>query len=376
MKNTFSFLALLIVSLFTGAIFSPYLEPITKPSLAHAQKPEPPSQISEEKTWLLQDEKNTIDIFNRLADSVVFVNNTALVRNFFSADVHEVPNGVGSGFIWDKDGYVVTNFHVVQRANKVKVTLKDGRSFDAKVVGSEPRKDIALLKIKNGKNLPKGFSEQLADSSQVVPGQKSIAIGNPFELSHTLTTGVISAIGRSFPSPTGITIRDMIQTDAAINPGNSGGPLIDSRGYLIGMNTAIYSESGSSSGVGFAVPVNTIKRVVGQLIKSGKIIQPGLGIVPLPENYKRYLRYKGLMIAQVRAGGAAQKAGLRGGRVTDNDDVELGDIIIAVDGRKIENIDDLYNVFEDKKVGDKVTVEYLRNGSKKTTQVTLEDVES
>ena len=372
MKKLLALFLLFSFSLLTGAAFAPHMKTFAQTSVAHAQKPEP---VQEERSWLLQDEKNSIDIFNRLADSVVNVNNTTLVRNFFSADVHEVPTGAGSGFVWDQQGHIVTNFHVVQRANKVKVTLKDGRSYDAKVVGKEPRKDIAVLKIDGAKDLPEGFSSQLADSAKIVPGQKTIAIGNPFELSHTLTTGVISATGRSFPSPTGITIRDMIQTDAAINPGNSGGPLIDSRGYLMGMNTAIYSESGNSAGVGFAVPANTIKRVVGQLIKYGKVIQPGLGIVPLPDYYKRYFRYKGLMIAQTRPKGAAQKAGLRGGSVDKRDDVILGDIITHVDGKPIEDLDDLFNLLEDKKVGDKVVVDYLREGRKNKTTVILEDVE-
>lgn len=373
MKNFLLFPFLLTVSLITGAVFSPAIKKLVLPEMAYAQKSDTPN-AADEKSWMLQDEKNTIDVFNRLADSVVYVNNTTLVRNIFSMDVHEVPSGVGSGFLWDHEGHVVTNYHVVQRANKVKVTFKDGRSFDAKVVGTEARKDIALLKISGAKNLPAGFASQLADSSKIVPGQKSIAIGNPFELSHTLTTGVISAIGRSFPSPTGITIRDMIQTDASINPGNSGGPLIDSRGYLMGMNTAIYSESGNSAGVGFAVPTNTIKRVVSQLIRNGKVVQPGLGIEPLPEYFTRYFKHKGLVIAQTRPGGAAQKAGLRGLSKDREGNIEIGDIITAVDNKKIESLDDLFNVLEENKVGDKVTVEYNRKGTKKSITVTLEDV--
>ncbi|MBY0383809.1 trypsin-like peptidase domain-containing protein [bacterium] len=332
-----------------------------------------------EKPWLLADEKNTIDIFNKAADSVVFVNTTARVQDFFSMDVFEVPAGAGTGFIWDQKGHIVTNYHVIEAtaSNTVKVTLKDGRTLDAKIIGKEPRRDIAVLKIKDTKNLPIGFSTQLADSAQLHVGQKTIAIGNPFELSHTLTTGVVSAIGRNVPSPIqGVMNRDMIQTDAAINPGNSGGPLMDSRGYLIGMNTSIYSQSGSSAGVGFAVPVNTIKRIVEQIIKYGKVSQPGLGIEPLPEVYYRMLGIRGLegiVIKSVRARGGAEKAGLRGLQISENR-FELGDVITAIDGKPVKNIDDLFGVLENKNLGDSVKVDYLRKKSKNSTTVVLGNI--
>lgn len=351
------------------------------------------SAVENEKSWQLQDEKNTIDIFNKEADSVVFVNTTAKIRDFFSMDVFEVPAGAGTGFIWDQKGHIVTNFHVIESAasNTVKVTLKDGRTLEAKIIGKEPRRDIALLKIKDTKNIPIGFADRLADSSKLQVGQKTIAIGNPFELSHTLTTGVVSALGRSVPSPLqGIMNRDMIQTDAAINPGNSGGPLMDSRGYLIGMNTSIYSQSGSSAGVGFAVPVNTIKRVVEQIIKYGKVKQPGLGIVPLQEQYYPYLglcgqpsvfrrggdkcESKGLVIREIIARGAADRAGLKGIKL-DEDSAEIGDIITAVDGKTVTDLDDLLSILENKNAGDTVKVDYLRKKVKKTTTVTLQDLQ-
>jgi S1-C subfamily serine protease len=262
-------------------------------------------------------------------------------------------------------------------SNTVKITLKDGRTLEAKIIGKEPRRDIALLKVKVTKNLPAGFSSILADSSKLQVGQKTIAIGNPFELSHTLTTGVVSALGRNVPSPIqGIMNREMIQTDAAINPGNSGGPLMDSRGYLIGMNTSIYSQSGSSAGVGFAVPVNTIKRIVEQIIKFGKVSQPALGIEYLPEVYYRLLGLQGLdgiMIKRVREGGGAEKAGLRGMKFHENE-AELGDLITSVDGKPVKDIDDLFSVLETKNPGDAVKVEYLRRKTKKTTTVILEDI--
>ncbi len=345
-----------------------------------------------EKSWLLQDEKNTIEIFNKEADAVVFVNTTARVRDFFSRDVFEVPAGAGTGFVWDQKGHIITNYHVIEAAasNTVKVTLKDGRTLEAKIIGKEPRRDIAVLKIKDTKNIPTGFIDRLADSSKLQVGQKTIAIGNPFELSHTLTTGVVSALGRSVPSPLeGIMNRDMIQTDAAINPGNSGGPLMDSRGYLIGMNTSIYSQSGSSAGVGFAVPVNTIKRVVEQIIKYGKVKQPGLGIVPLPEQYYPYLGLcgdspfrrgstkcdsKGLVIRDIIPRAGADKAGLRGIKLHE-DTVEMGDIITSVDGKPVKDLDDLLSILETKNAGESVKVDYLRKKSKQSTTVTLENLQ-
>ncbi len=335
--------------------------------------------LENEKPWLLQDEKNTIDIFNKAADFVVFVNTTTKVRDFFSMDVFEVPAGAGTGFVWDQKGHIVTNYHVVEAAtsNQVKVTLKDGRSIDAKIIGTEPRRDIAVLKLKDTKNLPIGFSAQLGDSAKLQVGQKTVAIGNPFELSHTLTTGVVSALGRSVPSPAqGIMNREMIQTDAAINPGNSGGPLMDSRGFLIGMNTAIYSQSGSSAGVGFAVPVNTIRRVVEQIVKYGKVSQPGLGIEYLPEFYYRMLGvrgFEGIIIKSILPRGGADKAGLRGMKISDSN-AELGDVITAVDGKPVKDVDDLFSILENKNPGDTVKVDYLRKKSKLSTNVTLSNL--
>jgi S1-C subfamily serine protease len=335
---------------------------------------EPVQQVVE-RPWLIEDEKNTINVFEKAAENVVFVSNSTLVKNIFSSDIFEVPAGAGTGFIWDSSGYIVTNYHVIENARKVTVTLKNGKKVQAKVIGAEPRKDVALLKIEDTKGLPAGFSAALSDSSQLVVGQKTIAIGNPFELNHTLTTGVVSALNRTFPSPVGITIRDMIQTDAAINPGNSGGPLMDSRGYLIGMNTAIFSQSGTSAGVGFAVPVNTIKRVVNQLIKYGKINQPALGVEPLPERYSQHFKVKGVIIKRLMPGGPAQKAGLHEAKATADGEVDLGDVITTIDGVAVLNVDDIYNALENKQIGDKITVDYLRKGVKKSATVLLEKVE-
>lgn len=345
------------------------------PTPALAFKTEPPP----EKTWLLQDEKNTIDIFNKAADSVVFVETRRQMReDFFSQVTREVPIGAGSGFIWDAQGHIVTNFHVIQasRGKGIFVRLRDGRTTPARLVGVDPRHDVALLKLAEVKDLPVGFELLTADSSQLQVGQKTVAIGNPFELNHTLTTGVVSAVNRTVPSPVdNISNRDMIQTDASINPGNSGGPLMDSRGQLIGMNSVIYSQSGSSAGVGFAVPSNTIKRIVTQIIKTGKVTYAGLGIAALPQQYNQYLNnVKGVIILKVTGGTGAAKAGLRGSKLTANGDVDFGDVITSVDGKKIEVLDDILSALDAKTVGEKVTVEYLRKGKKESTKVTLSNL--
>jgi S1-C subfamily serine protease len=331
-----------------------------------------------EKTWFLEDEKNTIDVFKKAADSVVYVETKADVRDMFSPEVHEVPIGAGTGFLWDNLGHVVTNYHVIEnsRSKTVTVRLRDGRSLQAKVVGAEPRKDVALLQLLESKNLPSGFSTQLADSSELQVGQKTIAIGNPFELSNTLTTGVVSAVNRSVPSPVGnLTNRDMIQTDAAINPGNSGGPLMDSRGYLIGMNSVIYSQSGTNAGVGFAVPSNSIKRIIVQLIKNGKITQPGLGIVPLDERFNQMLNVKGVIILDTAPHSGARKAGLHKSRLKANGQPEFGDIIVAIEGKKVEQLDDIYSILENRNVGDTVKVDYIRGGKKQSTSLQLSNIQ-
>lgn len=326
--------------------------------------------------WMLENEKNTIQVFHERAPLVVFVHNLASYRPFFSVRSTQVQQGTGSGFIWDKKGHIVTNYHVIQNADQVAVTLKDGKMLKAKVIGFEPRKDLAVLKV-NPKHLPKmGFSEIVANSSKTLVGQKTIAIGNPFGLDHTLTVGSVSALNRSMETFGNVTIRDMIQTDAAINPGNSGGPLIDSRGYLIGMNTSIYSSSGSSAGIGFAVPSNTIQQFVEQIIQHGKVIQPGLGFIPFPERRSYALGIQsGVLIWEIPPGSEAKKSGLQGTLIDyRKEKVRLGDVIIGIDSDDIENFDDLFNALIKKKVGDRVTVKYLRNGKERQTKVRLSQI--
>ena len=307
-----------------------------------------------------EDEKNTITVFRESSPSTVFVTQTRTVVDPWEGTSQEVPAGSGSGFVWDDQGHVVTNFHVVQGAAALTVTFQDQQRFDAKVVGVEPKKDIAVLQVQAPQSLLKAV--KVPSNAELEVGQKVIAIGNPFGLDHTLTTGVVSALGRHVQGIGGVTIRDMIQTDAAINPGNSGGPLLDSQGQLIGMNTMIFSKSGSSAGIGFAVPVRTIARVVPQILKTGKAEQLGLGLhIDPAQRLERLNRIRGVMVVSVPPGSPGERAGFRGLTRTANG-VIPGDVIVSVGGVKVEDYDDLYNALDARKVGDKVDVLVRRDG--------------
>jgi S1-C subfamily serine protease len=323
---------------------------------------------------LLPDEENTIKIFKDVSASVVFVTNIAFQQNVFM-DVSAVPQGAGSGFIWDKEGHIVTNFHVVNGGNAFLVTLKDHTELEAKLIGVEPRKDIAVLQVT--KSLAKMIPIPVGASESLQVGQKAIAIGNPYGLDNTLTTGVVSALGRSIEGIGQVTIHDVIQTDAAINPGNSGGPLIDSDGKLIGMNTMIYSNSGSSAGVGFAVPVSFIKRIVPQLIKYGKTIQPGIGVQILTPGQTAQLLgdVQGVVVRSITPNTPAARAGIEGiSRDLRTGRLLLGDIIIGVDDMPIKNYDDLYNALDRSKVGETITLRTYRNGKRSKYRLELINV--
>ncbi len=323
---------------------------------------------------LLPVETKTIEIYRKAVPSTVNVSNMKLSRNFFYGDV-EIPQGAGSGFVWDDQGHIITNYHVVQGGNSFVVTFyNDPKQYKAKLVGVAPEKDVAVLKIeeKPAKLTPIEFGS----SKDLLVGQYSFAIGSPFGLDYTLTTGVISALGRKIDGIGGVKINDMIQTDAAINMGNSGGPLLDSSARLIGMNTIIFSTSGSSAGLGFAVPADTIKTIAPQLIKHGKIIRPALGIGIVTEGMKkRILRDgngKGLIISYIDDKGPAAKAGLRGMTQDEEGRVYLGDIILSVDGKEVNSLDDIYQVLELKKIGEEVEVKYRREGKVLSTKLTLQ----
>jgi len=320
---------------------------------------------------LALDEKNTIELFEATSESVVYITSIELRRNIFSLNIYEIPQGTGSGFIWDKDGRIVTNYHVIEDASRVEVTLSDQSTWTGIVVGVAPDKEIAVLQI----SAP---SEKLSpitigDSSNLKVGQKVFAIGNPFGLDHTMTTGIVSALGREIESATGRTIQDVIQTDAAINPGNSGGPLLDSAGRLIGVNTAIFSPSGASAGIGFAVPVDIVNRVVPEIIKYGRVIRPGLGVTIANESIARRLDVEGVLIINVQPGSAAEAAGLRETQRYGNDLI-LGDIIQKINNQPVASFDDLRNEFDKYRVGDEVTLWILRGGEHISVRVKLEEV--
>ncbi|XP_062106848.1 protease Do-like 1, chloroplastic [Humulus lupulus] len=320
---------------------------------------------------LQSDELATVRLFKENTPSVVYITNLASRQDVFTLDVLEVPQGSGSGFVWDRDGHIVTNYHVIRGASDLKVTLADQTTYDAKVVGFDQDKDVAVIHVDAPRDklrpIPVGISADL------LVGQKVFAIGNPFGLDHTLTTGVISGLRREISSAaTGRPIQDVIQTDAAINPGNSGGPLLDSSGNLIGINTAIYSPSGASSGVGFSIPVDTVNGIVDQLVRFGKVTRPILGIKFAPDQSVEQLGVSGVLVLDAPASGPAGKAGLKPTKRDTYGRLILGDIITSVNGQKVSSGSDLYRVLDQCKVGEKITVEVLRGDHKEKIPVVLE----
>lgn len=322
---------------------------------------------------LAQDEKATIELFEKSRASVVYITTAQLVRDVWSRNVFSIPRGTGSGFIWDEAGHVVTNFHVIQGASSATVKLADGRDYQAALVGASPAHDIAVLKIGVGFKRPPAVP--VGTSADLKVGQKVFAIGNPFGLDWTLTTGIVSALDRSLAGEAGgPAIEHLIQTDAAINPGNSGGPLLDSAGRLIGINTAIYSPSGASAGIGFSVPVDTVMRVVPQLIKNGKYIRPALGIEvdeQLNARLQAMIGGDGVFVLRVTPGSAAQKAGLTGVEVSPQGIVP-GDRIVSIDGVAVDDVAKLLARLDDKRVGDVVVLSVERGGNSREVRVELQ----
>lgn len=324
----------------------------------------------------LEAEQNVIDVFRAAAPATVFVTKKQLVRDL-SMRALEVPAGTGTGFLWDSLGHVVTNYHVVdsgRAAGRYSVTLHSQKTYDAELLGGDPNKDVAVLRL-IGCDEPLTPLPLLPPDIKLDVGQTAIAIGNPFGLDHTLTTGVISALGREVQGYGGLTIRDMIQTDASINPGNSGGPLIDSGGYLIGMNTMIFSKSGSSAGIGFAVPVSAIRRVVPQIIASGRVEHPGIGVEPLPDAYAARAGLRGVVVMRTLPGSPAATAGIRGLTETQRGEILLGDVIVGINEHVIEDYDDLYNAFDRYNIGDEVSLTLLRERQRVQVKLRLVDVE-
>lgn len=330
-----------------------------------------PENVSDPAT--VTDEQNNIEVYRAVSPGVVYIQSTTMVRDWFGSEERE---GAGSGSVIDEQGHILTNYHVIEGARRLSVHFGGGRNYPATVVGLDPDTDLAVIKLTEK---PKEAITivPLGDSDKLIVGQKVLAIGNPFGLDRTLTTGVISGLQRPIRA-NNRPIEGAIQTDASINPGNSGGPLLDSRGRMIGINSQIQSTSGSSAGVGFAIPVNIAKRIVPELIRSGSIQRPKLGIQPrdveslsaqvqLPVSY-------GVLIWNVQPGGPAANAGLRGMVQTDEGDLELGDIIVAINGERVGNNDDLYKALNKHRIGETVNVEIYRGTRRMTLPVRLSEV--
>jgi S1-C subfamily serine protease len=305
------------------------------------------------------DERNNIEVYKVVSPGVVFITSTSYSQDFFDSGERQ---GNGSGSLIDHDGHILTNFHVIENAQRLTVSFGGNKTYPAKIVGVDPDTDLAVIKVTAPRD--QMTIVPLGDSDKLIVGQKVLAIGNPFGLDRTLTTGVISGLQRPIRARNGRPIEGAIQTDASINPGNSGGPLLDSQGRMIGINSQILSPAGGSVGVGFAVPVNIAKRVVPQLIKSGVVVRPKLGIgtrsirelrdqVQLPVE-------QGLIIIQVYPNGSAAEAGLKGLTQTVDGEVILGDIITKIDGERVDDSDDLYHILDKHQVGDTIQVEVIR----------------
>ncbi len=318
------------------------------------------------------EEQRTVEIFERARASVVYITTVDYVRDFWTRNVMRVPRGTGSGFIWDDQGHVVTNLHVIRGSREAQVRLSDQRTFRASFVGASAEHDLAVLRIEVPDDQPRPLP--VGTSNDLMVGQAVYAIGNPFGLDYTLTTGIVSALDRSIDNDQGGVIEHLIQTDAAINPGNSGGPLIDSAGRLIGINTAIFSPSGAYAGVGFAVPVDTINRVVPSLIAYGRYVRPSLGISASDDFSRRLLAdldLRGVLVLRVQPGSPAQRAGLQPTEITRGGSVILGDVIQAVNGTTVESFGDLTDQLERYEIGDTVTIDVLRGGDVVTLSIEL-----
>ncbi len=325
---------------------------------------------------ITEDEKNNIAVYEKVADGVVNITSTAVQMDFF---FNVLPTqGSGSGAILDAKGNILTNHHVVANAQKLEVALADGSRWPAKLIGSDPDNDLAVIKIDAPREKLRVIP--MGDSKNLRIGQKVLAIGNPFGFERTLTTGVVSSLGRTIRSEVGTLIEDVIQTDAAINPGNSGGPLLNSEGEIIGINSAIISPTGGNVGIGFAIPVNTAKRIIPELISKGYVTYPWIGatIQTLIPEVAKYLKLKierGALIAEVVKGGPADKAGLKGGsqRVQVGNMIVLvgGDIVVKADDQEIKTNEELIRYVREKKIGNSVTFKVYRKDKFENVKVTL-----
>ena len=353
------FLYCLMIALLAAWGISYFTAPPDRPRLNPAATPREITPRGD----LAADEQATIELFQASADSVVFITTSQRVRLYGSARVSEMPIGQGSGFVWDDDGHIVTNYHVVESiANgsaRARVTFADAQSYSATILGSSPEHDLTVLQLEDFQG--EGFTPiRIGQSDDLQVGQKVFAIGNPFGFDHTLTTGVISGLGRSIEAPDGRQIDDLIQTDAAINPGNSGGPLLDSSGRLIGVNSAIYSPSGAYAGIGFAIPVDTVNSVVTELVRHGEVQRPFLGVRIAPPTINARLGIEGALVAEVIPGSPAAEAGLQPTILAEDEQVVLGDLIIGIADKEVKNHGDIVQELFDHQPGETITLKVVR----------------
>jgi len=321
------------------------------------------------RAGLTEDERSLTALFEEASPAVVFITSVTLRRDFFRFNVMEIPGGTGSGFVWDERGSIVTNYHVISQADRAEVTLADGSNWEASLVGTAREKDLAVLHIEAPRDRLRPLA--IGSSHDLKVGQTVLAIGNPFGYDQTLTTGIVSALGREIVSTDGVPIRDVIQTDAAINPGNSGGPLLDSAGRLIGVNTAIVSPSGAYAGIGFAIPVDTVNWVVPQLIAYGKVQRPSLGVELASDHLVRRSGIEGAVVIAVERGSSAERAGIRPAYRDRRGRVVVGDVIVAIDGEPVRSGGELGLALEQRRESDTVTLTVDRESQRLELRVTL-----
>ncbi len=339
------------------------------PAIVHSRADAAPRAVTP-RGPLAADELAHVELFKRASPSVVHITTLAVQRDMFSMNTQQVPRGTGTGFVWDEAGHIVTNFHVIQGGSGARVTLADQTTIDAQLIGAFPDRDLAVLKV----DLPRAKLPPLAigASRDLLVGQRVYAIGNPFGLDQTLTIGIVSALNREIESFNQRTIRGVIQTDAAINPGNSGGPLLDSAGRLIGVNTQIASPSGASAGIGFAIPVDEVNRIVPRLIRDGRYVRPTLGVSAAPSGVQQALKLpRGVALVDVAAGSPAARAGLQPFRRGARGEVVGGDVITAVNDEPVADMDDMLAQLERRQAGDSVSLTVWRGGQTRKLAVVL-----
>ena len=362
MGNRFTRIAVVVVLVVLGIyLVQPYFNRL----MYSASTP----RLVEPRGSLSELERSTIDLFERVSPSVVQVVGRAGAFEAPQLERENGPGQSGTGFIWDAAGHIVTNDHVVQGAGELAVRLASGQVLPARIIGTAPNYDLAVIRVDNTRSLPSPVA--VGTSNDLRVGQLVFAIGNPFGLDQTLTTGIISALKRRLPTSAGREITNVIQTDAAINPGNSGGPLLDSAGRVIGVNTAILSPSGTSAGIGFAIPIDSVNRVVPELIRRGYVPTPGIGIIAASEAATTRAGVEGVVIFRTVPGSAAERAGLRG---TDPGSGRLGDVIVGVNGKPVQQLADLTQELERVGVGQRVALAIKRNGRDTTVEVEVMDI--